>query len=194
MDNPTETEVKIRLVTDASQFADHLQSLGYTVSAPKIFESNTLYDTADGSLRSQGLLLRLRKVGERGIITWKGKSITGPYKSRPEIETTVGSVETLAHILNQLGLQADFRYEKYRTEFQKTGSAGVITVDQTPIGWFIELEGPGPWIDSTAAQLGFSSADYILESYGKLYLSDCISRGVEPSHMVFPSNTLPAPL
>jgi len=189
MNNPTETEVKIRLTAEASAFPDRLTALGYAVSAPKIFESNTLYDTAGGSLRSEGLLLRLRDLGGNGVITWKGKPIAGPHKSRPEIETTVGSVETLARILNQIGFEADFRYEKYRTEFRKPGEPGVITVDETPIGWFLELEGPGEWIDQTALQLGFSPADYILESYGKLYLSDCESRGVKPSHMVFLSNT-----
>ncbi|MBV9156122.1 MAG: adenylate cyclase, partial [Acidobacteriaceae bacterium] len=66
---------------------------------------------------------------------------------------------------------------------------GVVTLDETPIGTFLELEGPGDWIDETAKQLGFSRADYIVDSYGRLYLADCERRGVQPTNMTFASNT-----
>ena len=60
--------------------------------------------------------------------------------------------------------------------------------DLTPIGNFLELEGPGEWIDTTARQLGFPKKDYILASYGRLYVAHCENHGVEPSHMVFSSH------
>ena len=69
------------------------------------------------------------------------------------------------------------------------GEPGVVTVDETPIGNFLELEGPAEWIDAKAAALGFTPSDYILESYGRLYLADCERRGVEPSNMVFPPDS-----
>ncbi len=112
----------------------------------------------------------------------------GPHKSRPELETTVGSLETLHKILGQLGYDPVFRYEKYRTEFESAERAGAkITLDETPIGEFLELEGPGDWIDETARKLDFSPQDYVLSSYGKLYLDHCVQRGVQPGHMVFAS-------
>jgi adenylate cyclase, class 2 len=67
--------------------------------------------------------------------------------------------------------------------------AAVVTLDETPIGDFLELEGPGEWIDDTAKRLGFSRQDYVLDSYARLYVADCERRGVEPSHMVFASHS-----
>lgn len=184
-----EVEVKIRL-TDSAAILDRLRATGLTQSVPRQFEANTLYDTSDHHLRQNGMLLRLREIGQKGVLTWKGVGDPGPYKSRPELETTVGSLETLGQILTQLGFAPAFRYEKYRTEFVNPESGpGVVTVDETPIGDFLELEGPGNWIDETAARLGFSRQDYIVESYGRLYLADCERRGVEPTNMVFASHS-----
>ena len=64
-----------------------------------------------------------------------------------------------------------------------------MTVDETPIGSFLEIEGPPEWIDSTASRLGFSADDYILESYGRLYLAACERQGVQPTNMVFTSHS-----
>ena len=50
---------------------------------------------------------------------------------------------------------------------------GVVTLDETPIGWFLELEGSPDWIDKTARQLGFSEEDYVILSYAALYLTYC---------------------
>jgi adenylate cyclase class 2 len=133
------------------------------------------------------MLLRLREIGERSILTWKGTGIAGPHKIRPELETPVGSAETMAQIFHQLGFELVFRYEKYRTEFTGDHKPGVVTLDETPIGDFLELEGPGEWIDKTADRLGFSADQYILDSYGTLYIADCKSRGVQPTNMVFAS-------
>jgi adenylate cyclase, class 2 len=189
MKNPTETEVKIRL-PNSTGAPDSLYAAGFVESVPRQFESNTLYDTQNRSLQNQGMLLRLRQVGDTGMITWKGRDEPGPYKSRRELETTVGSIETLGQILAQLGLQPVFRYEKYRTEFtHPQNGAAVVTLDETPIGDFLELEGPGEWIDDTAKRLGFSRQDYVLDSYARLYVADCERRGVEPNHMVFASHS-----
>jgi adenylate cyclase class 2 len=134
------------------------------------------------------MLLRLRHVGDDFIMTWKGPSIPGPHKIRPELETTVGSLETLDQILRALGYEPAFRYEKYRTEFKRppmTTDEGVVTFDETPIGDFFELEGTAEWIDQTATLLGFERGAYVLASYGRLYLDHCAAHGIQPSNMVF---------
>ncbi|MBV9265719.1 MAG: class IV adenylate cyclase [Acidobacteriaceae bacterium] len=189
MKSPTETEVKIRL-SDRPAAVDRLQQLGFKVSVPRAFESNTIYDTGDQRLRQAGTILRLRQVGSKAVITWKGAGEPGRHKSRQELETSIGSLEALHQILGKLGYDAAFRYEKYRTEFVRgdDGDSGVVTVDETPIGNFLELEGPGDWIDRTAKQLGFSEPEYILDSYGKLYIAECERRGLQPTHMVFTSH------
>lgn len=185
--NADEVEVKIPL-PDRAAAESRLKNDGFQVSAPRQWESNDIYDTPDHSLRGKEMLLRLRRSGDKSVITWKGPGSPGPHKSRPELETSLGSLETLGRILEQLGYQRSFRYEKYRTEYADEKKRGVVTVDETPIGDFLEIEGPAGWIDSTAAQLGFSKKEYILESYGNLYLEHCKKHGLEPGNMVFASH------
>jgi adenylate cyclase class 2 len=181
-----ETEVKIA-ITQAGEIRDLLRARGFRESVPRRFEANTLYDTPQSGLRQKSMLLRVREASPDCVITWKGPGTRGAHKSRPEVETSVGSGDKLGRILEEIGFQRTFRYEKFRTEFKTSPDAsGVVTLDETPIGNFLELEGPGDWIDSTAKVLGFTPQDYILESYGRLYIADCQRRGVEPGNMVFP--------
>ena len=181
-----ETEVKIA-VGPPDSIRDLLSSRGFRQSVPRRFEANTLYDTPEARLRQQSMLLRIREVGSDCILTWKGPGHAGAHKSRPEVETSADSAAKLARIFAEIGFHPTFRYEKFRTEYKTSPDApGVVTFDETPIGNFLELEGPGDWIDSTATALGFTPDDYILESYGRLYIADCQRRGLEPGNMIFP--------
>jgi adenylate cyclase, class 2 len=187
MTGPIETEVKIP-VPNSAAVLEQLDRVGLTLTAPRQFESNTLYDSSDGRLRQAGMILRLRESGDQLVITWKGPEEPGKHKSRPELETTVGSLDVMRKILCHLGFEPVFRYEKYRREFSAgKSSSGVVTLDETPIGNFLELEGPGDWIDEMARLLRFSPDDYLLESYGRLYRKFCERQGVEPRDMVFTS-------
>ena len=187
MNGPLETEVKLR-VKDLESLKKRLRETGFKVEVERLFEANTLYDKADKELQRAGMLLRLRQAGEKSVITWKGKQQPGAHKSRPECETSIGSLDILGEIFEHLGYGPSFRYEKFRTEFKNPGDpSGVVTLDETPIGNFMELEGPGEWIDQTARQLGFMESEYVLESYGRLYLTECQRRGVQPTNMVFAS-------
>jgi hypothetical protein len=40
-----------------------------------------------------------------------------------------------------------------------------------------------------ALRLGFTAADYVLESYGRLYLAYSKKQGVQPLNMVFPADS-----
>jgi adenylate cyclase class 2 len=76
-----------------------------------------------------------------------------------------------------------FRYEKYREEFE--GDQVVIAVDETPIGTFVEIEGSEAGITATAAALGRTTADYILDSYHALFLKYREALGFRGFDMVF---------
>ena len=186
MTGPVETEIKLA-VQKKEDTERRLHKAGFVIESPRKFEGNTLYDTPDQQLRQNRSLLRLRQAGDQGIVSWKGRPVNVPRKTRPELETTVGSLDALAAIVTQLGFKPVFRYEKFRTEYGRPPDTGVVVLDETPIGTFLELEGPGQWIDATAAELGFSLRDYILDSYARLYVLDCERLGLQPKHMVFSS-------
>jgi adenylate cyclase class 2 len=180
-----ETEIKLRFPGTPEQARRHLLDHGFEESIPRVFEGNDVYDTPHQSLRNRGELIRLRQAGTRNILTWKGKSIPGIHKSRPESEVDVSDFEQMRHILVGLGYELAFRYEKYRTEFSDSMGEGSATLDETPIGVFFELEGPSDWIDSAAARLGVRHADYVTTSYAGLYLEYCKEKLIPPTHMVF---------
>jgi adenylate cyclase class 2 len=179
-----EVEIKL-LLASAEQGRGLLRRAGFRVQRRRVFESNTVFDTPEGSLRARGLLLRLRHVGRRTLLTFKGLAAVGKYKSRPELETVVPDSVIFEAILGGLGFVPVFRYEKYRTEYGGADNRGVVTLDETPIGVYLELEGTPGWIDRTARLLGFAEEHYITDSYGDLYSSFCRRKAIRPKDMVF---------
>lgn len=179
-----ETEIKLRC-GPAGEARALLLSCGFRERTPRTFERNEVFDTPSLALRQERKLLRLREYGAERILTYKGPPEAGPHKVREEIETRVADAAAMRETLERLGYRVVFRYEKYRAEFESDG--GLALIDETPIGNFLELEGGAEWIDRRAAELGYTAADYITQSYGSLYLDWCGSRGLEPGHMEFPS-------
>ena len=190
---PFETEIKIR-VPSAAEARSTVERLGFRVARARVFESNTIYDSSGGRLRSAGELLRLRQAGGGGgLLTFKGRGEPGRHKVRPEVETEVANPAAMARILECAGFRPVFRYEKYRTEFDRHDAAGTVVLDETPIGVFFEIEGEADWIDNTAAELGFSEGDYITAAYGRLYIDYCRAANKPAEDMIFPAAEPPAP-
>lgn len=179
-----ETEIKLAVESPAAAGA-MLRRAGFRVFRRRSFEANTVFDTADRALQSTRRLLRVREAGGAVIVTYKGPPQPGPHKSREEVETDVADGRACAAILERLGFRPIFRYEKYRAEYRRPRQSGVATIDETPIGTYVELEGQPRWIDRTARELGFPPDRYITASYGSLYLDWCRRRKVKPSNMVF---------
>jgi adenylate cyclase class 2 len=179
-------EIEIKLaVPDARTARRMLRKAGFEVSRSRVFEANTIFDTKDLSLRKSARLLRVRTAGQTSTVTYKGTPEVGRHKSREELEVTVSDARTMSAIAERVGFRPAFRYEKYRTEYQRPRSAGTAVVDETPIGVYLELEGTSPWIDRTAKLLGFSDKDYITASYGRLYLDWSRNNKRKPGDMVF---------
>jgi adenylate cyclase class 2 len=179
-------EIEIKLaVPDARTARRMLRDAGFQVFRPRVFEENTIFDTKDQQLRKSSRLLRIRTAGRNSRVTYKGPPDAGRHKSREELEVEVNDAKTMSVIVERVGFQATFRYEKYRTEYRRPRSSGVAVVDETPIGVYLELEGTPAWIDRTAKQLGFSESDYITASYGRLYLDWCKKHKCKTENMVF---------
>jgi len=181
---PREVEVKLPL-SSARKGRVLLRAAGFRVSKRRVFEANTLFDTGRRMLRRSGSLLRVRWAGKRGTLTYKGPAAPGKYKDREELEVDTSDPSRLAEMLTRLEFRPAFRYEKYRTEYRRSNEAGVATLDETPVGVFLELEGAPGWINRNARRLGFRESDYITASYYSLYVEHCRKRGVPATDMTF---------
>ncbi len=187
--NMTETEIKVRWEGDAGSALAHIQARGYRASGPRLLEADQLFDRAAGDLRQAGQVLRLRMSGAKVTVTYKGPPKVGPYKTREEIEFDVSDPHAFELVLARLGYQRVFRYEKFRTKFAAgegpADKQGEVTLDETPIGVFMELEGPGYWIEAAAEGLGFSREKFVTASYAALYVEYRKTHTDAPADMVF---------
>jgi adenylate cyclase class 2 len=166
-----EIELKFTVI-DANALRSSIESLGFTLITERTFESNTLYDTADRQLRARKQILRLRNYGDRCTLTHKRQSDQNDgdqrYKTRIETESLIEDCSALAEVFHQLGYEPVFRYEKFRTEWERDN--GHLVVDETPIGTWAELEGAPEWIDTMLDRLGIAPELCSTDSYGKLFL------------------------
>src|SRR5579863_3063007 len=207
-----ETEIKLR-VQDLGAFQAALARIGAKlVGMGRVFEENVVFDSPDRILARRGQLLRIRtetrkgdkareSLDQRFLLTFKRPTpeqrVTpasevedSGYKVREEIEVELTEAEILSKIFDGLGMRPWFRYEKYRTTYQvesskEWGNELLIELDETPIGVFVELEGPPEAIDRAAQELGFSKQEFILQNYFSLYVEECRRRGEQPGDMVF---------
>ena len=162
-----EIEVKIKIASP-QLFRRKLREAGFRIHRRRVFERNAMFVTEPPSLRPRGCVVRLREAGNRFTITYKGPASVGKHKSREEIEFTVSDAAAAQEFFGRLGYQSKFIYEKYRTEYKEQEPSGIVTLDETPIGIYAELEGTEKWIDSTARILGIADKDYITSSYGEI--------------------------
>jgi adenylate cyclase class 2 len=215
MARETEIKLKIDDVRAFHRALKRIGARPVGIGNGRVHEENLIFDTPQGGLAKHGQLLRIRTETpevrgkskaagprRRVVVTFKqpiarpaaagfASARRGSYKVRDEIEVEVGEAENLSRIFEGLGMSGWFRYEKYRTTFRLAASKAwardlLIELDETPIGTFVELEGPAEAIDRAATELGFSKRDYVLKNYLVLYMEECRRKGEQPRHMVFP--------
>ena len=94
------------------------------------------------------------------------------YKIRQELETELGDVRVGRLLLKSLGFEPSFRYQKFRTVLEPHKPSGkklTVTLDETPIGNFLEIEGSARNILALSAKLGYKPTDFIQDSYWQLF-------------------------
>jgi adenylate cyclase class 2 len=185
-----ETEVKLK-ISNRVRLRTALRRLGWRVARRLCHERNAVYDRGGDSWLAAGRLLRVRDAGSQCLLTVKlpvaklPAPRQGLHKVREELEIEVSDGKQLRRVLEAMDFRPAWEYEKYRTEFGKAGERGKILLDQTPVGDYLELEGAPRWIDQTAAELGFSKRDYIVETYRGLFVEYCKATGSKARDMLF---------
>jgi adenylate cyclase class 2 len=177
-----EREIKLRFDDPESARAAVLEAGGTPVRGRRL-QDDCLLDTPDELLRGRRSVLRVRMESGRSLLTFKGPVQPSIMKLREELETVVGDGTLMLQLLEELGFQVWFRYQKYREEFALDDV--IIAVDETPVGTYVEIEGGEGGILTTTAALGRQPSDCLLDSYRGLFVQYCEERGLPVTNMLF---------
>jgi adenylate cyclase class 2 len=178
-----EHEIKVPVASLAAVRA-RLEAAGAARRERETFEENWVLDDGAGSVRSSGCLLRVRRWGARAFLTFKGAAtFAGGVKTREELETEIADPEAVLKLFAALGFTAVRRYQKHREAWELGGVA--VALDRTPIGAFVELEGPPAAIAEAAATLAIDAAAAVPGSYLALWEAHRATHPGAPADMVF---------
>jgi len=158
-----ETEMKVR-VADLAALRTRLLAMGAVVAQERHREENILYDFRDKRLTGKREALRVRRIGRKTFLTFKGApEKSRRFKIRTEYETEARNGRQLIRILQALDLAETVRYEKFRTVLRQGNLK--ICLDETKAGNFAEFEGEREKIVRIARTLDMPQADWIRKSY-----------------------------
>lgn len=167
--------------TDLEELREQLRSLEAERLSPASAEDNWIYDRK-GELKATDALLRLRSDPRGSWLTFKGRPrFENQVKIRREHETAVEDPEEVHKILENLGFEVVYRYQKKREEWRLGGVT--VALDHTPIGDYVEFEGSGA--ATVARRSGFDLKKAERRTYIELYQSYRSKNPEAPPDMVF---------
>ena len=160
-----ETEKKYRLnPRRLDEITQRLNELGAQFEK-EVFEVN--YQHRGGEMDERDATLRLRKIGDFTVLTYKEKVPTANgAKQKIEYETSVADVEAMEKIIEHLGYRLTAVYEKRRT-YWHLGDVEVV-LDELPFGLYMEIEGEIEAIIKTETKLGLREKEYEPRGYPRL--------------------------
>ncbi len=172
---PIEIEKKYRLTLEQlGPLRRSLEEVGAEGRGSAEFEENVIY-TGPG-LDPARRVLRLRRVGDRAVFTFKERELSGsPIKRQREEETEVSDAGALASILEALGYRPALVYEKRRETWRVAGTE--VVLDELPFGLFVEVEGEEARILEVEKLLGLDGAEAEHAPYPELTLRHGTRRG-----------------
>jgi predicted adenylyl cyclase CyaB len=172
-----EVEVKV-LEIDRAAVEAQLAGLGAELVSDELL-SAVFFDFPDYRLAAAGRLLRLRREGDRSLLTSKRRIGEEGAKVREEREVAVGDFEACWLVLIGLGLKETKRVEKRRASYRL--GAATIAIDHhvgehSFIPEFLEIEaGSVEEVRAVAERLGF--APEVLRPWGLPQVIQYYTRG-----------------
>ena len=171
---PIEIEKKFRLTKKQRQeVLDRLPAIGAKRKGEDL-EVNTLY--AGETLDVTRSVLRLRRIGDRGVLTYK-ESLPArlDMKHRREDETRIEDPDAMELILDALGFTPALVYEKRRETWRLAQTE--IVIDELPFGLFMEIEGSEKNIREIESKLAIKRLKAESSSYPRLVLKHGAENG-----------------
>jgi adenylate cyclase class 2 len=144
-------------------------------SDPPIAEADHYYNAPDRDFARTDEAFRLRRIGVRNLITYKGPKQAGPAKTRTELEVPLAdgsdAAEGFCRLVEKLGYRATAVVRKRRTirHFQRDGFDLQVCCDEVDdVGRFVEVEIVAPpeqraraeqVLQQVAAELGLCDSE-----------------------------------
>lgn len=131
----------------------------------EVFEENFLHK--GGDLREKSAVLRVRKIADTTILTYKEKVREDQdIKHRLEYETKVSDVDATEKIIQSLGFSLNVIYEKRRKTWHFEDVE--VVLDELPFGHYMEIEGTAEAIEKAEKKLGFREIEPESRGYPRL--------------------------
>jgi predicted adenylyl cyclase CyaB len=122
-------EIEIKIIEiDRKKVEDSLA----TLEAAKTFDGGVetwFFDFQDDTITRAGNLLRLRKIGDETVLTFKKFVESQSAKVRNEFEVSISDFEAMRLILESIGLVTTWQMEKHRTSY-KLKSGVEVDIDK----------------------------------------------------------------
>lgn len=113
-------EIEVKIAVAHKNWDPVLADLGFRLASSRKPESNVVLDFPGQELFQRGEMLRVRRYANSATVTFKGPAESDQrYKVRPETELEVPDAESMLRILQGIGMEIFFEYEKFRTVYQR---------------------------------------------------------------------------
>ncbi len=154
-------------VNKLGELQKRLEGLGAGLADPRVLELNLRFDTPNRDLKRLQRVFRLRR-DTRARLTYKDSDrAEASALNRRELEFTVSDFDEARDMLEALGYQVVFIYEKYRTTYKLDKTE--IMLDEMPYGHFVEIESKGGSLRPVADKLKLNWDAAIPENYSMLF-------------------------
>jgi adenylate cyclase class 2 len=177
-----ETEAKF-YVARLADIDRRLQMMSAPQIQPRTKELNLRFDLPRRQLQRLGRVLRLRRDNSVRLTYKDAAHLLEGTSSRHEIEFAVSDFDSAQKLLEALGYQVVFVYEKYRTTYQRSDAQ--IMLDELPYGDFIEIEGEVDQIHAIVRELALNGDAAIPLSYHALFQRLARARGLKFRDLTF---------
>jgi len=160
-----EIEKKYRLTDEQVGYLEDELARSAADFVGEEFEENTIF--GGGVLDNVGAILRIRKVGAKGILTFKKRiDNDSAIKHQIEHESEFSNVTELREIVLNLGFAPRVVYEKIRKTWLFRNVE--VVLDELPFGKFMEIEGAVTDIKEAEMVLGIEGFAAENETYPRL--------------------------
>ena len=169
-------EIELKFAVGDFREVERILASWHAAVEPAIDEADHYFNAPDRDFAKTDEAFRLRRVGRRNRITYKGPKQAGPTKTRTEIEIALAdgdeTADAYCRLVRQLGYRPTAVVRKRRVEhrFRRQDFDMQVCCDEVErVGRFVEVEIVAPESDRDRAQ------QVLLQVAGELGLD-----GVEP--------------